>query len=129
MNRYTTVGLSMLAGAAIGAAAIQALHAQARPLAYNIAEVTVTDQDNYSKEYLPLITKAITDGGGKFLARGGKTVSLTGAPPEPRIVIIQFENMDKLQAFYDSAESKAAQAIGYKYSTQRVFGVEGVPPQ
>lgn len=29
MNRYLTVGLSMLAGAALGGAAIQTLHAQA----------------------------------------------------------------------------------------------------
>ena len=129
MNRHMTIGLSMLAGAALGAGVIQALHAQARPLAYNIAEVTITDQDGYTKEYLPLITKAITDAGGKFLARGGKTVSFMGAAPAPRVVVIQFDNLDKLQAFYDSAETKAAQAIGSKVSTQRVFGVEGVPPQ
>jgi hypothetical protein len=37
MNRYMTLGLSMLAGAALGAAAIQALHAQAKPIGYSLA--------------------------------------------------------------------------------------------
>jgi hypothetical protein len=41
MNSYMTVGLSMLAGAALGGAAIQTLHAQAKPHAYVIGEVTI----------------------------------------------------------------------------------------
>jgi len=31
MNRYLTIGLAMLAGAALGASAVQGLHAQAKP--------------------------------------------------------------------------------------------------
>jgi Domain of unknown function (DUF1330) len=69
VNRHFTVGLAMVASAAFGAAAVQTLHAQAKPPAYNIAEITIKDQDGYNKEYLPLITKALTDAGGKFLVR------------------------------------------------------------
>jgi len=36
MNRYLTVGLSMLAGAALGGAAIQTLHAQAKAPVYQV---------------------------------------------------------------------------------------------
>ena len=39
MKTYYTVGLSMLAGAALGAGAIQALHAQAKPPVYYVAEI------------------------------------------------------------------------------------------
>jgi len=47
------------------------LHAQAnRPP--KIAEITTKEQDGYNKEYLPLVTKVITDAGGKFIVRGGK---------------------------------------------------------
>jgi len=42
-TRYT-VALSMIAGAALGGAAIQGLHAQAKPLAYVITEVEILDQ-------------------------------------------------------------------------------------
>ena len=104
------------------------LHAQTKPPAYNIAEIAIKDQDGYNKEYLPLITKALTDAGGKFVVRGGKAISFEGAPPAPRVVVIQFESLEKLQALYESAPYKQAVAIGDKYATQRIFGVEGVLP-
>ena len=128
ISRHITVGLAMIASAALGAAVVQTLHAQAKPPAYNIVEITIKDQDGYNKEYLPLVTKAITDAGGKFIVRGGKTVSYEGAAPTPRVVVVQFENLDKLQALYNSASYKDAIAVGDKYSTQRIFGVEGISP-
>ena len=128
ISRHITVGLAMIASAALGAAVVQTLHAQAKPPAYNIVEITIKDQDGYNKEYLPLVTKAITDAGGKFIVRGGKTISYEGAAPAPRVIVVQFENLDKLQALYNSAPYKEAIAVGDKYSTQRIFGVEGISP-
>jgi len=128
VNRHIIVGLAMIASAALGAAVVQTLHAQAKPPAYNVAEITIKDQDGYNKEYLPLVTKAITDAGGKFIVRGGKTISYEGAAPAPRVIVVQFENLDKLQALYNSAPYKEAIAVGDKYSTQRIFGVEGISP-
>jgi uncharacterized protein (DUF1330 family) len=128
INRHITLGLAMIASAALGAAVVQTLHAQAKPPAYNVVEITIKDQDGYNKEYLPLVTKAITDAGGKFIVRGGKTISYEGAAPAPRVVVVQFENLDKLQALYNSASYKDAIAVGDKYSTQRIFGVEGISP-
>ena len=127
MHRHIIIGLGMVASAAFGAAAVQTLHAQTKPPAYNIAEIAIKDQDGYNKEYLPLITKALTDAGGKFVVRGGRAISFEGAPA-PRIVVIQFESLEKLQASYESAPYKQAVAIGDKYATQRIFGVEGVLP-
>jgi hypothetical protein len=43
INRHITLGLAMIASAALGAAVVQTLHAQAKPLAYNIAEITIKD--------------------------------------------------------------------------------------
>jgi uncharacterized protein (DUF1330 family) len=127
VNRHVTVGLAMVAGAALGATAVQTLHAQTKPPAYNIAEIAIKDQDGYNKEYLPRITKALTDAGGKFLVRGGKTISYEGPAPAPRVVVVQFESLDKLQALYDSAPYKEAIAVGDN-ATQRIFGAEGVSP-
>jgi len=128
VNRHITVGLAMVASAALGAATVQTLHAQVKPPAYNIVEITIKDQDGYNKEYLPLITKVLADAGGKFLVRGGKTISFEGAAPAPRVVVLQFESLDKLQALYNSASYKDAIAVGDKYATQRIFGAEGVSP-
>src|ERR1700749_2454309 len=128
INRHVAIGLAMLASTALGAAVVQTLHAQAKPPAYNIAEITIKDQDGYNKEYLPLVAKALTDAGGKFIVRGGKTISYEAAAPAPRVVVVQFESLDKLQALYNSAPYKDAIAVGDKYATQRIFGVEGVSP-
>src|SRR5690349_18677675 len=53
----------MLAGAGLGAAAVQGLHAQAKPVAYVISEIDVTDKDAYAREYVPLAVKALKASG------------------------------------------------------------------
>ena len=126
MKTYYTVALSMLAGAAVGAVALQGLHAQAKPTAYVIVEIDVTNQDSYVKEYVPLASKALLDGGAKTLARGGKTVSIEGAPPKSRIAIHAFENLDKAQAAFTSAAYNESRTIGNKYAKFRTFAVEGL---
>ena len=90
----------MLAGAGLGAAAVQGLHAQAKPPAYVISEIDVdkdADKDAYAKEYVPLAVKALKESGQKQLAAGGKTVAISGEPPKSRIVLSVFENMEKAQ--------------------------------
>jgi uncharacterized protein (DUF1330 family) len=82
--------------------------------------------DGYAKEFLPPVLKTIQEGGGHFLARGGKTVSFEGAPPAPRVVVVQWENLDKAQAWWNSQATKDAFAIGKKFATFRQFAVEGV---
>ena len=52
MKTKYTVALSVLTGAALGAAAIQGLHAQAKPSAYAVAEVDISNQEAFAKESL-----------------------------------------------------------------------------
>jgi uncharacterized protein (DUF1330 family) len=126
MKARHKVALAMIGSFALGAVAVEGLHAQAKPLAYIIAEVGVADPDGYSKEFLPPVMKTIQDAGGKFLARGGRTVSFEGAPPAPRVVILQVDSIEKAQAWMSSPATKDAFAIGKKYATFRQFAVEGV---
>jgi uncharacterized protein (DUF1330 family) len=122
------LALAMRGSAALGAAAVQTLHAQAKPPAYVIGEITVKNQDGYMKEFVPATIKAIQAAGGKLLVRGGKTVSFDGAAPSARVVIIQYENMDAAQAWWNSQAAKDAYAIGQKYADFRLFAAEGVAP-
>src|ERR1700680_4417837 len=71
MNRLLTPGLAMLAGVAIGAFAVQGLHAQAKPPVYYVAEIDVTNPDAYAKEYAPKAQAIIKAAGGRQLAIGG----------------------------------------------------------
>ena len=61
----------MTAAMLTGAGLVQALHAQAKPPAFNIAEITVTNEEGYNKEYVPPIVKSIQDSGGKFVEQDG----------------------------------------------------------
>jgi len=69
-TRYT-VALSMIAGAALGSAAIQALHAQAKPPVYLVTEIDVTNPDAYAKEFAPKAQATIKAAGGRFIVIGG----------------------------------------------------------
>jgi uncharacterized protein (DUF1330 family) len=51
---------------------------------------------------------------------------LSGSPPASRVVVIQFESLDKAQAWVNSSAYKAAQAIGEKYATFRAYQAEGI---
>jgi hypothetical protein len=57
--------LSMAVGAALGGAAIQALHAQAKPPVYMVAIKEVSDQERYAKEYVSSAQKSVKDYGGE----------------------------------------------------------------
>jgi len=127
MKGHFKVGLGMLAGFGLGAAAVAELQAQAKPPAYVISEIDVTNPDAYAKEYVPLATKALAESGQKRLVSGGKTLSIAGAPPAARIVVSTFESMEKAQAAYTSPAYVEARKIGDKYGKLRIFAVEGIP--
>jgi uncharacterized protein (DUF1330 family) len=122
------IGLAMLVGFGLGAATVEALRAQAKPPAYVISEIDVTNADAYAKEYVPLANKALADSGQKRLASGGKAISLAGAPPASRIVLSMFDSLEKAQAAYSSPAYLEARKIGDQYGKLRIFAVEGIAP-
>ena len=126
MKAKLSLGLAALAGAGITAATMEILHAQAKPPAYLISEVTVTDEEGY-KEYIQKFPATLVPFGGKFLVRAGQTASIPGAgEPPKRPVLIVFENMEKAKAWSDSEETKAVRAIRDRTAKIRAFLVEGV---
>lgn len=126
MRTLLTAALAMLAGLIIGGVSVYRLNAQVKPPAYVIGEIDVADPENYAKEYLSRSQKPIiTDGGGKFLSRGSKTISIRGEPPK-RIVVIAFENLDKAQAAFTSPAYAEALMYGEKYAKFRIYAVEGL---
>jgi uncharacterized protein (DUF1330 family) len=126
MKAKYTLALAIGASFALGALAVEGLHAQAKPPGYVMVEATLTDADGYVKEFIPPAAKAIAEGGGKYVVRGGQTIPLVGSPPPPRFILLQFESMEKAQAWWDSAGRKDAQIIGDKYALFRIFAAEGV---
>lgn len=127
MRASFKTAFALCAGACIGAFAVHELHAQAKPIAYAVADLEVSNPEGFSKEFGPLAIKALTDAGGKQIVRAGKTVPLFGDPPKGRVTIWQFESLEKAQAAYASPAFIAAKAVGDKYAKFRVYAVEGAP--
>jgi uncharacterized protein (DUF1330 family) len=132
MRRLFAPGLTMLAGVVIGAAAVQGLHAQAKPPVYYVAEITVTNPDAYAKEYAPKAQAIIKSHGGRLLAIGGTAgnsakdiVTFAGDPPK-RAVVQVWDSMDQIKAWRDDPQYKALQEIGNKYATFRAYAIEGM---
>ena len=121
-----TIALSVIAGIALGAALVEALHAQAQPQAYVVGEINVTDPDGFTKNFSPLARKALAEAPGyRALVLGGKTIAIEGPAPETRVVINVFDSLDAAVQAYNSPDFKAAKKIGDKYATFRTYAVEG----
>jgi uncharacterized protein (DUF1330 family) len=123
-TRYT-VALAMFAGFGLGAVAVQGLHAQAKPPVYSVSEIDIVDQAAYST-YSPKAQAALKAAGGKILA-AGKSTTIEGEPPTPRVVILQWDSLEKLEAYRDSAAFKELVPLREKGAKFRSFVVEGVP--
>jgi uncharacterized protein (DUF1330 family) len=126
MKTYYTVALAMVAGFGLGALAVQSLHAQAKPPVYVVSEINVSNPDVYAKEYVPKAQAIIKAAGGRYVA-AGPSIAIEGTPPGSRVTILQWDSMEKVQAWRDSAEYKENRKIGDKYATFRFFAVAGSP--
>jgi len=118
--------IATLSGVALGGSAIQALNAQAKPPAYVITEIDVTDAEAF-REYAPKVQPSFAPFGGRYMVRGGNTKSLVGEAPK-RVVVLAFDSMEKIQAWYDSPEYEALKSIRDRSGKPRIFAAEGIAP-
>ena len=126
MKQYFGLGLAMLAGTAIGAAAVTGLHAQAKPPVYTVNEIDVTNEAAFVKEYLPLVRASIVKSGGNAIVGTYKVIALEGTAPK-RVAIQMWDSMEQAEAWHNSADYKAARAVGNKYGTSfHGYAVEGI---
>ena len=125
MNPRYKITLAVLAGAALGAAAIQGLHAQAKPPVYSITETEVTDPAVF-KTFQERNAPILKSFGGRPLVRADKSVALEGVPPKGRVAVTAWDSMEKLQAYRNSAEYKEIAPIRAKSTTFRSYVVEGL---
>ncbi len=75
--------------------------------AYLLIRVTVTDWDRY-REYMALTPAAVAKYGGRFIARGGESVTLEGPQETRRMAIVEFPSLELAKRFYASPEYQAA---------------------
>jgi uncharacterized protein (DUF1330 family) len=74
--------------------------------AYLIANVDIRDNEIF-KDYMKTTPSIIKQFGGKFLVRGGAFEICEGNWNPKRLVVVEFESMQKARQFYNSPEYKA----------------------
>lgn len=93
--------------------------------AYVILDIDVHDPAQY-EEYKKLSPASIATYGGKFIVRGGKSETLEGDWSPSRLVVLQFESMERAKAWINSEEYREARAMRHKTSTSQAVVVEGL---
>lgn len=93
--------------------------------AYLMLRAVVHDPKAY-KEYTRRTPEIIARFGGKFIVRGGQTVTLEGPPEARRVVVVEFPSLEQAQAFYNSAEYQAALPYRLKAADAELILVDGV---
>lgn len=76
--------------------------------------------------YLEKVEASYKAFGGKLIVRGGELKVFEGAAPQGNIVILQFDNMEKAKAWYESDSYQAI--ISYRHAGAQANGwlVEGL---
>lgn len=93
--------------------------------AFVIVDISIHDQDLY-EEYKKLTPASIAEYGGKFIVRGGRTVSLEGEWKPQRVVVTEFESVERAKEWWSSEGYAKAKAIRQASADTRMIIVEGV---
>ncbi len=91
---------------------------------YIIAQIDVTNPQPYA-EYAKLSPGIISQFGGRFLARAGRTVTLEGAPARSRVVIVEYPSFERAQSFFSSTEYQQAKKLREGAANAQFILVEG----
>jgi uncharacterized protein (DUF1330 family) len=102
MNTKFKMALAVVAGAALGAAAVDGLYAQAKPKAYAVTETEVIDAAAQAV-YTPVVRPVLAAAGARPISRpGGRVVAIEGAAAPKRVGIQEWDSLEKAQEFYNS---------------------------
>jgi uncharacterized protein (DUF1330 family) len=93
--------------------------------AYLISQIEVHDPKGY-EEYRKLVGASLAKYGGKFIARGGKIDVLEGNWSPRRVVICEFESLERAREWYGSPEYKPAMDIRQTTSDAKIIVVDGL---
>jgi uncharacterized protein (DUF1330 family) len=127
MNSKFKIVLAVVVGGALGAAAVQGLHAQAKPKAYTVSELETLDAAAQAAYVTAVQTAQKAAGARLFNTGGGKIVAMEGAAAPKRVAITEWDSLEKAQAFYDSKAWKDLAPQREKATkTIRRYAVEAV---
>jgi uncharacterized protein (DUF1330 family) len=93
--------------------------------AYIIVEIEVTDPVGY-EEYKQLAGATVEQYGGKYIVRGGTAEKLEGNWDPKRIVILQFETMERAKEWLNCEEYREPRKMRHRTAKTNMILVEGM---
>ena len=94
---------------------------------YIIATINVTNPEGY-KDYTGPTARLVEAHGGRYLVRGGEKTVLEGEMEYDRIVVIEFDSVEKAKAFYEDPEYAEVMKIRQANSESVAVRVAGHDP-
>lgn len=95
--------------------------------AFLIADVAVDDLDAYrASGYLEAAREIAARYGGRYRARGGASETLEGDWTPARLVLIEFPDMERLRAFWNSEDYAPWRAVRERHARSRIIATEGL---
>lgn len=92
--------------------------------AYLIGAIGITDPENYAK-YSAGVPDTVAAYGGKYLIRGAQGEVAEGTWAPQRLVVLEFESMERAKAWYNSPEYAGLKKLRQSASTGNLIFVEG----
>ena len=92
---------------------------------YVIAELNVTDPQKF-EVYRGQVSATVEQYSGKYLVRGGASETVEGDWNPQRLVILQFESVERAKEWYYSQEYSGPMQLRHQAANSKVLFVEGV---
>ena len=93
--------------------------------AYVIVEIDIIDPAGF-EEYKKLASATVEKYGGKYIVRGGRTEVLEGDWKPKRIVVLQFESMQRAKDWLNCEEYREPRKMRHRTAKTRMILVEGI---
>jgi uncharacterized protein (DUF1330 family) len=93
--------------------------------AYVVVEIEVTDPIGY-EEYKKSASATVLQHGGKYIVRGGATEVLEGDWKPNRIVVLEFESMQRARDWLECEEYSEPRKVRHRTARTNMILVEGV---
>lgn len=93
--------------------------------AYVIVEIEILDPVGY-EEYKKQASDTVHKYGGKYLVRGGNAEVLEGDWKPKRIVILEFESIERAKEWLNCEEYREPRKLRHKTAKTHMLVIEGV---
>lgn len=95
------------------------------PVYFTVEIKEVFDKEKYM-QYVAKVPAVVEKFGGRYIVRGGNTITIAGDWNPLRFIIIEFENIEKFNAWWNSPEYRAVAPLREQSAKTNAIVADGV---